>query len=254
MIRIAGSTDETQEMQNGYPEGSIEQMILQMMLESREDYDYDSAKQLRFELGFRSATIRTARELNRSGMDFAVFRKSRCNPAYWNRTSDGGFKLKKDANPSEAILDIFKNGAEYATECATAVIIVFYKAALELFTAAAFDKAFPEIQLMNWHHIDPAFRGLGVMRHEGNYLPGDRMYFINPDVNPATPEWQGENVIMLGSGSFYGHGIGIHDDVYIIRELNKNRVEGATESAYLMKKAGRPDYRKLLKIKDSNLS
>ncbi len=52
-------------------------------------------------------------------------------------------------------------------------------------------------------------------------------------------------MIELGGGLFYGHGIGIRDAGSIIRSLNRNRVDGATRSAYLMDAAGRPDYRRL---------
>lgn len=43
----------------------------------------------------------------------------------------------------------------------------------------------------------------------------------------------GENVINLGNGTYYGHGIGITSANGIIRELNRNRRRGATESAFL---------------------
>lgn len=246
MIRIAGRQVDAQAAFEGAPQSGVERSILNDMLSSGDSYDYDDLSELRFELSMRGATVNAAQALDRSEMDFSIFRKSRCNPVYWNRTGDGGFQLKRDAQPSAAIRDIFENGQAYATECATAIVIVYYKAALDTLSAQTFDRLFPHIVLMNWHHVDPLLRGIGLMRRAERFLPGDRMYFANPDVNPVRPEWQGENVILLGEDLYYGHGIGIENGASIIRALNENRVEDAQESAYLIKRAGWPDYRELM--------
>lgn len=81
---------------------------------------------------------------------------------------------------------------------------------------------FPSIYLFDWQYLN---RNLHVESYGGvtEFFPGDCQYFKNPDVNPATPEWQGENVINLGNGTYYGHGIGITSANGIIRELNRNR-------------------------------
>ena len=60
-------------------------------------------------------------------MGFATFRKSKCNLDFWNRTDEGGFVLKDGVKASEAIHDIFANSPKYATECATAMMIVYIK-------------------------------------------------------------------------------------------------------------------------------
>ena len=77
---------------------------------------------------------------------------------------------------------------------------------------------------------------------------GDRRYFDNPDVDPVTPEWQGENVIVLDNSLYYGHGIGIEDANDIIKSLNSNREHGSTQSAFLMDSASRPNFKKLYDI------
>jgi ubiquitin len=77
---------------------------------------------------------------------------------------------------------------------------------------------------MNWHYD----RDLGVVYSQGpgDFFPGDCRYFKNPDVNPETPQWQGENVIDLNDGKYYGHGIGIRTADEIINALNERRKEG----------------------------
>lgn len=248
MIILSGSPAEVGVLEKKYPAGGIERGIVETMLSSTKKYEFKLPEEFDFMLRMRSATVKAAVDLYNSGMEFEIFRKSRCNSAFWERTDDGGFRLKPGASPAAGILDIFQNGHLYATECATAIIIVYYRAVLTLFPPKLFDQMFPEIVLMNWHSVDPLFRGVGLLKEYKDYFPGDRQYFRNPDVNPKTPEWQGENVIILVGGKYYGHGLGIYDEQEIIRELNNNRVEDAENSAYLMNGAGRPDYSKLYAV------
>lgn len=241
MIFVAGK-QMTPESLSGISQNALENSILTELAASSEKLDYASEDHLRFELHLRNQTVSAAKELDHSDMGFAVFRKSRCNQGYWKRTAEGGFLLKSGVKPSEAIQDIFKNGRKYATECATAMVIVYYRALLAVWGTDPFNRIFPRIELMNWHHLDPLLREVGLMKKYPFYLPGDRRYFANPDVDPLTPQWQGENVIDLNGKLYYGHGIGIHHAETILRALNESRIEGADESAYLMDSAGRPNF------------
>lgn len=231
-----------------YPSNSTERLAATAMNASSYSYRFDSLEELKFELNLRRETVNAAYALDKSGMDFEIFRKSRCNPVYWNRGLDGGFRLKSGASPAQAIEDIFQNGPKYATECATAMVIVYYRALLAVFSAGRFNRIFPSIELMNWHHIDPLMTGIAMIRKEADYLPGDRRYFANPDVDPTTPEWQGENVIDLNGTLYYGHGVGIYNAKDIIRMLNRNRASGADDSAYLVDGAGRLDFHELYNV------
>lgn len=248
MITISGRPAAAGELENNYPAGSIERGIVETMEQSPHSYSFKLPAEFDFMVKMRAATVKSAVELYNSGLEFAVFRKSRCNEEFWVRTDDGGFKLKPGAKPASAIRDIFQNGSLYATECATAIIIIFYNAALSMYPEKLFNETFPDIMLMNWHYVDPLFQGIGSLQEYHDYFPGDRRYFKNPDVNPKTPEWQGENVIALVGGKYYGHGLGIYGEQEIINELNRNRVKYPEESAYLMDGAGRPDYGKLYSI------
>lgn len=245
MITIASGTAQNPAPDGLYQPGGVENGILQQMEQSAERFAYSDAQALQFEIALRAATVGHAVALNRSGMDFSVFRKTRCNPAYWERTPDGGFVLRASVSAAAAIRDIYQNGRQYATECATAMLIVFYGAVLSLYPDALFDRLFGSIRLMNWRYVPPVFAGVARMSPARTFLPGDRQYFMNPDVNPLTPEWQGENVILLDGGHYYGHGIGIGGAAEIIRALNENRTQDAMQSAFLMDQAGRPDYHSL---------
>lgn len=248
MIIVSGKPFNIADIARSYSDKSIELKILNILNGSSEKYTYDTLEQLKFELTMRKQIISTSNELYRSAFSFDIFRRSKCNNAFWKRTADGGFELRDGAKPSAAIMDIFKNGSKYATECATAMVIVYYKAILDMFGDELFDKTFPQIELMNWHRIDPLLSEVGQIQRRHDYFPGDRRYFDNPDVNPKTPEWQGENVIDFGDGFYYGHGIGIYRAEKFIKALNENRTNGAETSSYLMDAAGRPNFAKLASI------
>lgn len=247
MITIAGKPLSAEEAAR-LSTGPIEKTVVNIMMSSSSTYRYDSADQLKFELQFRREIVAMSRAQNNSGLDFAIFRKSRCNPDYWLRTPDGGFRMKSGVRASDAIRDIFKNGSEYATECATALLIVYYGALLNIYPEDLYNRTFRSIYLMNWHRIDPLLQSVGSMYRSNDYFPGDRRYFANPDVNPLTPEWQGENTFDLSGGLFYGHGIGITTADKIIYELNQNRAPNADDSARLLDSAGRPDFDNLYDI------
>ena len=236
-----------------YPEQSVGRSVVEILSASEKKYDYKSLDELKFEVRLREQIIRAAKQLQKSNMAFEVFRESRCNPEYWIRRDNGGFLLKAGVKMSDAVQDIFDNGSKYGTECATAMQIVYLKALLDIFPEDAFNRMFKNVYLMNWHSLHRYLRDTGAMTRRGDYLPGDRRYFVNPDVNPETPEWQGENTIDLGGGLYYGHGMGTHKADKIIRELNANRKDGAARDAHLIQTSARPDFKRLFALYEDAL-
>ncbi len=232
---------------DGFVPDTLQAGILKTLMDSSYTYRYESLDHLAAELKIRGSVVTASRDLAHSGLRFKVFRDSMANPDFWRRTGEGGFALKGDVLPSDAIQDIYLHGSKYGTECATAMIIVLYKAMLDVMPTDQFNKLYSDIYLMNWKHID---RDLAiVMRDDAvDLLPGDAKYFMNPDVDPVTPQWQGENVYYLGNGRYYGHGIGIEGADGIIRSLNANRRANATRSAYLDNSVKRQDYLYLSKF------
>jgi len=247
MIYVDGARADLTPLLNEYPRGSMERDILKDMEDSSEVFRFGSQDELKFELTLRTNTVNSARSLNNSGMDFSTFKESRCNLEYWERKENGGFLLLNGVSPASAIRDIFQSGRKYATECATAMVIVFYGALVRSYGDALFNSTFPRIYLMNWSRLDPLLKGIGMPRKTPKLLLGDRGYFSNPEFDPETPEWQGENVIVLPNAMYYGHGIGITTADNIIKVLNENRKEGATQTAYQTDSAARPDYSELYK-------
>jgi protein-glutamine gamma-glutamyltransferase len=245
MIRILRKIIEASNIINHYPLSSIEAKVLNILSSSRKIYDYISLEQLKFELSMRDSIVGAAQALFDSNVKFKTFNKSMCNTEYWERTEKGGFLLKKNVSPFDAISDIFtENSSKYGTECSTTIIILYYKALLSLFPEELFNRVFKNIHLLNWHYIDP---NLEVRTYiiDGDYLPGDCRYFKNPDVSPEEEEWRGENAIDMGNGKYFGHGIGIEAPETIISALNRHRKEGSTESAYITDFVTSPNFKYL---------
>lgn len=247
MIQLAGKTFDIETMPE-YGAGSVQRLVLEQMDKSSSTYKFDSIGELRFNLSLRKHTVDAAHSLNKSRMRFSTFHESFCNEEFWERTDNGGFLLKKNAVPSKAIMDIFENGRLYGTECATAMVIVIYRAVLESFGEELFNKTFKSIYLMDWSIKQPLLNDISTPKKVADILIGDRAYFMNEEVSPETSWWRGENVIVLPNNLFYGHGIGIQTSDDIIKSLNRNRIPDATISAYLMDKAARPNYKKLFSV------
>jgi protein-glutamine gamma-glutamyltransferase len=244
MIKISGKVYTSSEIKNSFSTSKTQANMIDILVSSEEVYGYISLSQLKFELDLRTNIIASAREIDKSNVQFSIFRKSRCNTAYWERESNGGFVLKDGIKASTGIMDIFINSAKYATECATVIVIIYYKALLNMYKETLFNELYPEIELMNWENLDENL-AIRTYRSVKDYLPGDCRYFKNPDVNPITPEWQGENAIDMDYGLYFGHGIGIRTQEQIIRTLNKKRKAGAAESAYLTSSVTRQNYKYL---------
>ncbi|WP_212949304.1 protein-glutamine gamma-glutamyltransferase [Siminovitchia terrae] len=241
MIRLAG----VQFQQSGmWPSDSIESVIIQRMNEDPIVYRYQSMDELSFELKLRKNIIVSARSMNQGHSDFAIFAKSRCNTQYWLLTSVGGFQLRYGVKPSDAIRDIYKNSSLYAFECATAMMIIYYHAVLNSIDEHLFNQLFQNLYLYSWHS-DP---DLGIHNVKtSHFLPGDVVYFNNPDFNPETPWWRGENAVVLDDGTYFGHGVGIRNANQMIQALNKTRRPGSNQSVYLENLATRPAFQHLAK-------
>jgi len=252
MIYVSGNLFDAGSLLSQYTEGSAEYKIVDILSKSDRVYRYSSPDELAFEIQLRRKIIDASVALYRNRLAFRIFQEAKCNEDYWDLRPDGGFVLKGGVLPSDAIKDIFINTRKYGTECATAIVIIYYKAVMDVYGDNLFNSSFPGIILMNWMEVDNL---LGVATYRGplDYLPGDCRYFRNPDVNPLTPEWQGENVIDLGNGLYYGHGIGITTADRIIAALNANRVEGSETSAYLMETATRPNFKGLYRHKAASV-
>ncbi len=227
----------------------VERDIVNQKKKSERVYRYVSLEALDFELKMRTAIIDAGKALKASDATFAVFKNSRCNDEFWTRTDNGGFRLNRGIRPSVGINDIFKNGQLYAFECATAMIITLYKATLTVLKKDIFDVYFQDLYLRDWNYDSDL--QLKMVEHNNEVFPGDIVYFKNPDHNPATPEWQGENAVYLGDGLYFGHGMGIKPAEGSIASLNKRRIPGSTTSAYLSDEVVHPDFEYLRKLSTS---
>jgi protein-glutamine gamma-glutamyltransferase len=221
----------------------LEKEIYWQKKNSVSTYVYDSFEELHFELSLRAKIIEAAHALLASKADFTNYNKSRCNWKYWIRTEKGGFQMRPNVPPSAAIRDIYVSGGLYAFECATAMLIVLYKAMLDTIGETRFNALFNDLLLWDWNY-DSDLHLITLDRREESF-PGDILYFKNPDVSNNTPEWQGENVVKLTHNLYYGHGLGNKTEQQIIAILNGHRKPNSKQSAYMKDQTTYPDFKHL---------
>ncbi|MFS8631069.1 MAG: protein-glutamine gamma-glutamyltransferase [Bacillales bacterium] len=200
-------------------------------------YYYHSFRELAFDIFLRENIIQAAERLSKAGIEFNVFSQSRFHSRFWNKTPRG-YVLKPGAMPDEAVSDIFTNGREYAFECSTAMVVVFYYAVLLSIGPRHFNRLFQNLLVWNWNYDE----NLKIITKSGrDYIPGDVVYFHNPDFQ--NPVWIGENAVYMGNDMYYGHDIGIVAKKEMIEALNQLRKPGAKRSAYMLPQHSRLDFR-----------
>ncbi|MGJ7920892.1 protein-glutamine gamma-glutamyltransferase [Neobacillus sp. LXY-4] len=242
MIQIAGVPFHLDEK---WKLGDVEKTIIQTMQKAPVTYSYRSIGELWFELKVRKNIIKSAREMDQSKALFRSFKNARCNPKYWQLTAAGGFLLKPGVRPSDAILDIYRNGSLYAFECATASIIIFYHTALYSIGTQIFNSLFQNLYLFSWH-TDPDLRIYTF--YSNHFIPGDTVYFNNPDFYPRTPWFRGLSAVLLDDGKYFGHGFSIRTADQMIQLLNTKRKTGSDQSAYLTNLVTRPSFNHLARL------
>ena len=207
-------------------------------------YSYYSEHELLFELNVRKNIIESAKKMNSSQAVFTTFQYAHCNPRYWQLTRTGGFLLRSDVLPADAILDIYRNSSLYAFECATAIPIIYYHAILNSIGSHLFNSLFQNLYLYSWH----TDTDLGINTFYSNhFLPGDVMYVNNPDFNQKTPHFRGVNAVLLDDGRLFGHGFNIRTSKEMIQILNEKRKPNSHHSAYITNLVTRPSFKYLFR-------
>lgn len=202
-----------------------------------------------------AAMVDAAHAMARANHEFGDLR---ANPKFFRPESGrdwgdplGTMHLKPGARPSEAIRDIFESPEKYSFECATALVILRYKAILDLIGERDFDRICKDLKIGPWVQENDAARAWKVRgkAQDGSKVaaserdvkkdlrPGDYTYFKNWSVSLKgyNEGWQGENVIFLGNGKYYGHPFGIVSAKEIVDHLNEHRrKEANVKSASLL--------------------
>lgn len=208
----------------------------------------------RLEIG--KAVVSAAHDMAEAKHDFSLLSEQTFNKKYWmpepkygkgSKTGQRGtFTLKPGVKASDALLDIFDNPHKYEFECATAMVITYYKAMYDLLGPKDFDRKIgPQLRIGVWEsegnaQLDhsPGTKGKKSeikTKTKKAVRPGDYAYIRNWDASKEGVEagWQGENVIYLGDGLYYGHPFGIASADEIVRHLDEWRKEGSSKSASL---------------------
>ncbi|MFZ0474519.1 MAG: protein-glutamine gamma-glutamyltransferase [Halobacillus sp.] len=245
MIQVSGRPFQSS---NYWNKDEVGKVIIEAMQEAQDLYSFSSERELSFVIKARKNIILSARQMDQGDSSFATFKSSRCNPEYWNLTEAGGFLLNPQVSPSDAIFDIFKNSDLYKFECATACVINFYHGILLSIGSPSFNNLFPRLYLYSWYTDED----LGLYSFYANhFIPGDVIYFNNPDFDPGTPWFRGVNAIAMGNSRFFGHGFGIRTANQMIEALNRKRKTDSQQSAYLASLITRPSFNQLANLSGS---
>ncbi|WP_281975630.1 protein-glutamine gamma-glutamyltransferase [Halobacillus litoralis] len=236
MIQVSGKPFQPSE---SWKADKVENLIIDSLQKAQNVYSYSSEQELLFEIKARKNIIISAQDMDGGKAAFATFKNAQCNSDYWILTKEGGFLLKRQVRPADAIIDIFKNSALYRFECATACVIIFYHGLLQTMGSNSFNTLFPNLYLYSWHTDDD----LGLHSVFANaYIPGDVVYFNNPDVDPTIPWFRGVNAVTLGNDLFFGHGFSIRTENKMIEGLNNKRKADSQQSAYLTSLITKPSF------------
>ncbi|MCA0983057.1 protein-glutamine gamma-glutamyltransferase [Halobacillus yeomjeoni] len=239
MIYVAGSPFEPDSSWNS---DKVFNDIIDSLEKAPFFYSFPTEKELLFEINIRKNTIESSIKMDEGESVFATFKNARCNPEYWNLTQAGGFLLKPEVKPSDAVDDIFENSGLYSFECATSCVIIFYHAVLKTIGSDSFDYIFQNLYLYSWNtDYDLGLHSIFT----DHYIPGDVVYFNNPDVDPETSWFRGVNAVALKNNLFFGHGFSIRTEKKMVEGLNKYRTSDSKQSAYLTSLITRPSYNQL---------
>jgi len=200
---------------------------------------------LRDRVRIGAAMVSACEQMDREAHSFALIKDHAFNADFWTPTGNGSFALKPGVKPSEAMADIAANPSKYKFECATALVIVHYKAMLELLGPKDFDTVCANLRMGPWVYestmatnwnIDGSGSTEADPTRQGLLRAGDYTYFKNWDVSTEgkAAGWQGENVISLGEGKYYGHPFGIATGEHIVSYLNQHRNAGSTRTASML--------------------
>jgi hypothetical protein len=181
------------------------------------------------EIAFRARVVTAAKDLASSGASFAGSAEGdRVNQKLWTMGFGGRMQVRKFleggeiGKPSAALRDVFTNGHQYGFECATAMMVIYHKAILDHVGDAAFDAMFTEprnLAFFRWSIEDDDFLDVKKLVHKPMPLmPGSHYYYTNPDASPENSAFSGENVLYLGDGQFYAHGIVGSSGTYLVSE------------------------------------
>lgn len=207
---------------------------------------------LRDRVKIGAAMVGACEDMDGAKHRFALIKDHAFNPAFWEPRGGGSFALKAGVKPSDAVKDMFANPDQYQFECATALVIVHYKAMLDLLGPKDFDAACANLQMGPWVYestmsthwkIDGSGSTEATAARREALRGGDYTYIRNWEVSDQGRDagWQGENVIALGNGQYYGHPFGIATEDHIVNYLNGHRNAGSTRSASMLDLQARLD-------------
>jgi protein-glutamine gamma-glutamyltransferase len=131
MIFVGGNQIGALPEAGGFEPNALRKSIFGIMLASPATYRYDDAGQLLFELRLRDASSRRPRS-GAQRHDLPGFSGIRGRSRFLAADRRGRLPAARRRSPLQSRPGYYANGSDYGTECATAMVIVYYGAMLNV--------------------------------------------------------------------------------------------------------------------------
>lgn len=203
-----------------------------------------------------AAVVSACLEMHQAHHEFAIAPRQKFSSEFWRRDGQlshfATFHLKPGAKASAAMNDVFLHPDAYRFECATALVLVYYRAIQKLIGDADFDRIMGDLKIGPWEFEADLERFLlrsGRGDQPATEARAEALKFgeYTYTKNWAVSWWgwakgcQGQNQIRLDQDLYYAHSYELVGQGDIVARENGARVFGAQTSASMTDRQERLD-------------
>ncbi|MBK6689695.1 MAG: hypothetical protein IPG45_34840 [Deltaproteobacteria bacterium] len=193
-----------------------------------------------------AAVVSACLEMHQAQHEFAIAPRQKFSSEFWRRDGQlsryATFHLKPGAKASSAMNDVFVNPDAYRFECATALVLVYYRAIQKLIGDSDFDRLMGDLKIGPWEYEADLQRFLMASGRGDQPATEARAQELKFGEYTYTKNWavswwgwakgcQGQNQIRLDEDLYYAHSYALVGQGDIVARENGARVLGAKTSA-----------------------
>lgn len=212
-----------------------------------------------------AAVVSACLEMHQAHHEFAIAPLQRFSGAYWRRDGrlqhHATFHLRPGVKASAALNDVFRNPDGYRFECATALVLVYYRAIQKLIGERDFDRIMGDLKVGPWEYEPDLARFLLSSGKGDRPATPERARQLKYGEYTYTKNWavswwgwakgcQGQNQIRLDDDLYYAHSYALVGQGDIVARENGARVIGAKTSASMTDAQTRLDPKLLSKDRE----
>lgn len=203
-----------------------------------------------------AAVVSACLEMHQAHHEFAIAPRQKFSSEFWRRDGQlshfATFHLKPGAKASAAMNDVFLHPDGYRFECATALVLVYYRAIQKLIGDSDFDRIMGDLKIGPWEFEADLERFLVRSGRGDQPATEARSRELTFGEYTYTKNWavswwgwakgcQGQNQIRLDEDLYYAHSYELVGQGDIVARENGARVWGAKTSASMTDRQERLD-------------